>query len=445
MQIDVPVVNRQRSNNKHASLTTQDCGDNFKQFFDYQKYPLARVLWASADSILRIIPANDGSHTIKQNINVDNWQEDADQLQYLSDTFYMTRTVSRFGDSKMEFISNLRPGSEEAAYYPESPINYFCSLVNRVMQQVAQGKKTKVKWLDCWKGWVGMQGTVPFSRVTLFMQAICIKMNGRMCKQSTEDDSPDAPLYGLVGINHKSSIEALVKALVKPMDRRKPIGPENNEFGALAEAKGNLLYLNTSLNPEQRKYLAPSIQAPDAPANKWEPTEYNLSEYVCMGLFVPWDKLLRYYTVEEQLELIAAEFGPDTVNYIFSLDEAWSGLPIPENIAKYGLGRYDGKAKASVPGGSFIPPQISKTPAKQFTPPKAEPAAVGVGMKMGDVMSADTDKLKAELAKIKAAAKPKAETKAEPSWMPPNAASSLANDLMAEADNLDDLGEIDDE
>ena len=66
-------------------------------------------------------------------------------------------------------------------------------------------------------------------------------------------------------------------------------------------------------------------------------------------------------------------------------------------------------------------------------------------MFMSDVMSADTDKLKAELAKIKAAAKPKAETKAEPSWMPPNAASSLANDLMAEADNLDDLGEIDDE
>ena len=432
MQIDVPTFKRTSNSTRRASLVNNEGIDAFKSVFNYQKYMLSRILWASTNSVIRIVPGNDGTNLYQQNINNDNWQSDVDQLNYLSDTFYMTRTVTRFGDSKMEFISNLRPGSEEASMYPESPINYFCSLINRTMQYVATGKKTRVKWIDAWKSWVGMNGTVPYPRSTLFMQAICMTVNGRPCKSSMEEDAQEAPLFGLIGINHRASINALVKALVGPMSRNKPLGPENNDFGALAEANGNLLFLNTALDQDQHKYLAPSVQDPSVPANRWEPTPYDLSEDICKALWVPWDKLLKYMTVEEQLELISAEFGPDTVNYIFSIDEAWSGVPIPDDIRKYGMGRYDGKAKVSVPGGSFVPPQFQKAAPVNYSAPKQD-------LKVQPQMASDVSAYKDQLAKIKAATEKKQQ---EPTWNPPNSVTDLANDLT-NLDGLDDLGDLD--
>ena len=55
---------------------------------------------------------------------------------------------------------------------------------------------------------------------------------------------------------------------------------------------------------------------------------------------MPWDKLLKFYTATEQLQLIAAEFGADTVNYIFGNNQEFSGIFIPDEIRAVGLGRY---------------------------------------------------------------------------------------------------------
>ena len=321
-------------------LISQETGEGFKEVFPYQNRIFGRILWTSKNSIVRIVPGNDGNKTFPQVINADVWSQDADQTEFLPDTFYMTQTLSNFGDSHLDVCANLKPGTDDAARYPESPLAYFCNKIHRTMRAVNQGKATKVRYNERWRTWTSMQGCLPFPKTTLFFQAICFNLCDRQCTKSQEDPEP-APLFGVIGINNRASIESLMNALIQPMDRRKPIGSSNNNHGPLAELEGNILFLNTAMDSENHRYLQASIQHSEAPAGTWEPTGYDLDEDTCMKLWVPWDKVLRYLTVEEQLNLIASEFGCDTLNYVFSLSSQWNDLAIPEHIAAVGLGSYD--------------------------------------------------------------------------------------------------------
>lgn len=421
MQKDITRSTQTTSYVRTSIVDNEAAGTDFQQVFPYQKKLFGRILWPSKDSILRIVPGNDGTHTFPQVINADTWTTDGDQTNYLSDTFYMTYTLSGFGDSKCDICSNLKPGSDEAAMYPESPLNYFCNKIHRTMRYVLQGKGTKVRYNDKWRMWTGLQGTLPFPRPTLMFQAICVHLCGRDCLKEGEG-TEQAPLYGVIGINNKTSIGELVKALVAPMDRRRPIGTNNNTYGALAEASGNVLYLNSTMDTQGHKYLQPSIQSSSAPANSWEPQQYNLTEDLCKQLWVPWNKVLKYYTVKEQLELIASEFGADTVNYVFSLSPQWEGLQIPERIAAVGMGQYaenaqrvpsysafgqgvqkqafssDPRQPSSSSVASAIP-SFGRVAQSAFAPSNTTPLASTAASP-----SVSMDSIKAELAKIRAAA-----------------------------------------
>lgn len=403
MQKDIRKAVPQASYARYGLVNTDTAGEGFKAVFDYQKRLFGRILWAGKDSIVRIVPGNDGKNLFPQVINASTWTADGDQTEYLSDTFYMTQTLSSFGESRLDICSNLRPGSDEAALYPESPLNYFCNKIHRTMRQVQQGKKTKVKYNDRWKIWTSLQGSLPFPRPTLMFQAICIHLSGRDCLKDGEG-SEAGPLYGVVGINNKMSINKLLNALVAPMDRKRPIGSDNNTFGALAEDKGNILYLNSSQDADGKRFLDPSVQESSAKPSDWNPTQYDIPEPVCRQLWVPWEKCLRYLTVREQLELLAAEFGADTVNYVFSLSPQWTDLEMPERIAAFGMGQYSDNATVSMGtiGKKSSPGITGFSLPTPKTKPVSSPAAEVVSSPVGVDMSA----IKDELARIRQATSP---------------------------------------
>lgn len=255
-----------------------------------------------------------------------------DQTQYLSDTFYMTDVCDHFGEASMDIVSSLRPGSSEWETYPESPLNYFCNSIHRAVRATLNNKKTRLKVQDKWRTWTSLGGTLPYPKATLFFQAICQVLNGAQCKSSFEEDAEPAPIYGIIGITHRASINELLKALIMPMDRRKPIGSNNSNFGALAELEGNWLYLNTAVDEKGRKYLSPSVQPSTAPASAWEPSPMPITEEEAKALWIPWDRAFNYLTVKEQVDLLCSEFGTDTVQYVFSMDDAWKGLQFNAKI-----------------------------------------------------------------------------------------------------------------
>lgn len=366
-------TNRASNNQKMILNMVADAyrGEGFTMpYYDYQKSIFSRILWTSKRSIMRIVPGNDGSEVFKQNINTTSWAKDEDQTNYLSDTFCMIQTVSNFGDNKYEFITSLRPGSREADLYPESPISFFCNTIHRTVMRVRDGKKTSVIMIPEWRNWTAMNGQLPFPKQTLLFQAITMELNGKACTKSGSD-TEEAPLYAVIGLNHKASINALTEALVKPMDFRKPLGPTNSNYGALAEAEGNIIYFLPQVDKDGRRFLSPALSED---ASSWEGQQYDLPEDFCMNIWQPWDKILRYLTCEEQLNILAREFGSDTVNYIFSLDHVWDTLPIPDSIRSAGMGRYQkgGTARQSTaaprPRPQWVPPAPAEEPGEPQEP-----------------------------------------------------------------------------
>ena len=184
------------------------------------------------------------------------------------------------------------------------------------------------------------------------------KINGKEMQGENEqplvDEQGNAlPLFGIVAIDNVASINLLMQALVEPTNPALPLNAvTNNKYGGLAEMDGNMLFLNSVKDPESgRSMLRPSVQLP---GKGWTPTPLPLSEENVKSLWQPWENVLHYMTAEEQLKLLAAEFGADTVNYLIGTDPKFADLHIPDEIAGAGFGRY-----AQFCGGVSVPQRVS--------------------------------------------------------------------------------------
>lgn len=434
---------------------------------EYQKYGVVfKELWTKYNSRVRIVPGVDASTgaVLKQNVMRDAYSEDADPRDYLSNTFYQCRCMTNFGDRRSSLIVDLAPGSDDRAKYSVSPLMFFQQTVSAA---VKNSKRTKYKVLPCWSTWMDAsagQATLPYPKVTLLFQALAFEVNGRPFSDEDKNPLKDAngnplPIYCLIGVTQTASWMALVRALVDPSDPSKPLDAQtNNKYGAFAEAEGNMLYFNSVPQPQPdkrgicRPYLRPSVQPPGGRGWKLEP--YNIPETLCKALWVPWEKLLHYYTAKEQLELIAVEFGADTVNYLFSDNPLFAGIEIPDNIRAAGLGRYAGAPAvsdtASRPQGAVVvssagaalPSAMSvreaSAPAEE---PAWQPASHGVNAEAADVQNikgtqpdqllqsvnveaVDLKKVQEQLAKFKAAQIDSASKKGK------DAVSALADALL---------------
>ena len=57
-------------------LVNQEGNDGFKQLFNWQQALMGRILWTGRDSVVRIVPGNDGHECFPQVINQDIWTQD---------------------------------------------------------------------------------------------------------------------------------------------------------------------------------------------------------------------------------------------------------------------------------------------------------------------------------------------------------------------------------
>lgn len=358
---------------RHGMQGTSFIADAYRKGYQipdipYQQFGIiAKQLWVRHPSILRLIPGYDEQtgELYPQNINADSYSEEEQLNHYLSNTFYMCKTMTGFGSNKQGLIIDLPPGSRDRDMFSQSPIDYFHWAVSSAVKNTSG--RARFKALPEWSEWVNTQngGSLPYPKVSLLFQALAYEVNGRGFlgannQPLVDEQGSSKPLYCLLVMPHKASWTALMKALVQPQDPSRPLDPStNNKYGALAEAQGNLLYLNPAPQPgEARKFhLRPSVQSADK--RGWNKQPLNLPEDLCKNLWVPWNKLLRFYSATEQLQLLAAQFGADTVNYIFEGNPEFSGIIIPDEIRAAGKGRYD---------TSQIRAKVSSAPAQTRSP-----------------------------------------------------------------------------
>lgn len=395
------------TNTTTMSLVKKEYRKGYKiEALPYQDYGvLSKLLWPSKNQVIRIVPGYDPEtgEVFKQNTmcGVDQYSPEDSYDMHLSETFCKATTVSRFGSITTPFLSDYAPGSpDEREFGGETVLrNFIRSIVYACSDKGS--RRRQLTPISEWRTWCGMgTGTLSLDKQTLLMQALIFHINGRNNsagdgKDLLDEDGDIKPLFAVVGIDNRVSIQNLCQALVEPSNPALPLdAATNNKYGAMAEVEGNKLFLNTYTDPESgHAALRPSVQAP---GKGWTPTPFPLTEEVVRQLWIPWDSLLQYMTAEEQLQLCAREFGADTVNYVIGTNPKFNRLRIPEDIKSAGLGRY-----ARVSEGGSVTFQ---------TRPAAVPLTKGLGMKPPRASFIDTQEnaeaLRAEVARIRAATKP---------------------------------------
>ena len=309
--------------------------------------------------------------------------------------------MSGFGGVGRLLVVDYLPGSEEDEKYGYSTVlRCFANTIFNSLKAEREHKEVRCKGIPDWQQWMGRQGKLPLPRTALLMQSLMFKINGEYMQMRDADrDQKDnenllldpngapMPLLGTVALAQKESIKQLMQALVEPSDNNLPLNAiTNNKYGGMAEAEGNILYLNTVANAEKtRSYLRPHVQEA---AKGWNPHPFPLTPEQIKALWIPWRKLLHFMTPEEQMEVLATEFGADSVNYVIGLDPRFRDLPIPEYIAKAGFGRY-----AAFTGGAQLPTtasapvvasSLSGSPSTpQPFPPNGDEIPMGNAPKMG--------------------------------------------------------------
>ena len=315
----------------------------------YQEYGiLAKTLWPSKSSVIRIVPGYDPEtgEVFRQNINVNEFSSDAQYTDYLSDTFYQARIVEGLGGGYGAIITDYEPGSpEEQKWGGDTLMSVFIRKVMYAVSDKGKQGRDKLHPLPEWSQWCGLQGgTIRFNKSALLMQALVFTVNGRDNVNAdgeplVDDEGDILPLYAVVAIDNKKSVEALCQALVEPSNPGLPLDPKtNNKYGPMAELDGNKLFLNSVTDPEKgHSMLRPSVQAG---SKGWTPTPFPISEDIAKSLWVPWDRLLQYMTMEEQAKYLATCFGADTVNYVIKSEPRFANLELPAEVAAAGYGRY---------------------------------------------------------------------------------------------------------
>jgi len=387
------VGERRQSQQVRLGLVRPDYQTGYEiPLLPYQKRGiLSREFWPSRDQIVRIIPGYDPDtgEIFPQNINVNEFATDSAYADYLSDTFCTASIMSGFGGVGKLLIADYLPGSGEAERYGGNTVlRCFANTIFNSLRAEKEKKEVRCKGIPEWKEWMGRQGKLPLPRTALLMQALMFKINGEymQTRDADRDGNEDVlsgpsgeplPLLGTIAMGQKESIKQLLQALVEPQDNNKPLNAlTNNKYGGMAEAEGNILYLNTVSNAEKtRNYLRPHVQEA---AKGWNPHPFPLTPEQIRALWVPWRKLLHFMTPEEQMEVLTAEFGADSVNYVIGLDPRFRDLPIPEFIAKAGFGRYaalTGTAKLpTVAAAPVVTASVSQAAEEDGIPMGSAPA-----------------------------------------------------------------------
>lgn len=389
---------RERSQKSSSSATYMSfVRDEYKKGYEIQSLPwqergiLSRPLWNTREHIIRIIPGYDPvtGEVFRQNIDCDNYSPDeSDPMLHLSDTFMLASTVQYFGHSKSSFITDYAPGSEDDIEYgANTVINSFVRNVIFSCRDDAAGKKAKFGISNDARKWASKDGVLRFPRRSVLMQALTFKVNGEYSSNYGQDSAPlvdedgfPLPLLAVVSVDGRSTISALMNALVDPLDPSKPLDAlNNNKYGGLAEQEGVLLYLNNVYDNQNKcNMLKPSIQEPGSKG--WTPTPYFLEDYQVKEFWVPWENLLHYMTAEEQCTYLASEFGADAVNYYIGTDPALRNVRIPDVVARAGYGQYaqftDGvrsvrqtatvsESRAATPKLGLARPKVALSPSTQ--------------------------------------------------------------------------------
>lgn len=327
---------------------------------------IERSLMTSKPSIFRIIPGydEDGNiyNTLREGYNPELL--DKDPASCLSGTFCSVSSIQPFGNQwRDSVLTAYQPGSpddeERINLGKMSVLEKFSRVVNFCTDTTKKGRRPMQAHQD-WFRWTALKGSLGKVKWRFMFQAVVFQDSGRYFPHTNESTGQEEyrNMIALLSIDQQASINTFMEELATPAMRNRPVDVFNNSnLGPVAELNGIWCYLHpeeaygdTNIKSKLVPRPYPQGSSPDTP-----PTAFPLEESWVKQTWIPWTKLLKWYSKEEQYQLIAEVFGPDTVNYFFEAlgDDFYTSF-IPMDIRQKGYGRYTGMLQRPVNvGASF--------------------------------------------------------------------------------------------
>lgn len=394
MFTETRIQKTQNSQNKSLCLVNRDYVKDIKiPGFEHQTTPfLERSLMTSKPSTFRIIPGYDSNgeifSTLKEGYNRELL--DKDPASCLSGTFCSVSAIQPFGNQWRDAVlTAYPPGSPDEDERIErgcmSVLEKFSRVVNFCTDTQKKGRRPMQAHQD-WFRWTALKGSLGKVKWRFMFQAIMFQDSGRYFVNRNEETGQEEyrNMIGVVGIDQQASIQEFMEGLAVPAVKAQPVNVfTNSNLGPVAELDGIWCYAH----PEEaygdnniKSKLVPHPYPVGSPVDTL-PTKYPLTAEWVRAAWQPWQKLLKWYTKEEQFYLIAEVFGPDTVNYFFEAlgDDHYTAF-IPLDIRQKGYGRYSGMLQRPINMGATygsapspavpqIPPQMPAMPTPSVSAP----------------------------------------------------------------------------
>ena len=386
----------QRTNNQSRSLclVNRDAVKDLKiPGFEHQTTPfIERSLMTSKPSTFRIIPGFDERGEILGTLKegYDRSMLDKDPASCLSGTFCSVSAIQPFGNQWRDAVlTAYPPGSVDEenriANGEMSVLEKFSRVVNFCTDTLKKGRRPMQAHQD-WFRWTALKGSLGKVKWRFMFQAIMFQDSGRYFTHRNEETGQEEyrNMVGVISVDQQASIMEFMEGLATPAMMSQPVSVfTNSNLGPVAELDGIWCYAH----PEEaygdnniKNKLVPRPY-PVGSSVDTPPTAYPLQADWVRSVWQPWARLLKWYTKEEQFQLIAEVFGPDTVNYFFEAlgDDRYTAF-IPMDIRQKGYGRYSGMLQRPVNmGASYgsapspavpqIPPQMPVMPTHSVSAP----------------------------------------------------------------------------
>ena len=249
-----------------------------------------------------------------------------------------------------------------------SPIEQFVQALHTLISE--KPKEVPDDWLGWIRGSKTRSAQLP-NRIntSIFFQGALVARQGKLLVNSAGQFAPQYPAILMAPVSVQIAFERAANA---------PTGIKANEM--LAKITGN-----DAVAREQRDAVyAQAFQLGDwcslksgrvlkiykAPEQANERPHYSLEAAGPMDLssiaeqvrasWVPWEKLLRYFTAEEQVQLLCRAFPPEAVDYVFGMSEYAGVLPSGVRGAWVAY-RQQSMVAFNAPAGQSAPQSVPQT------------------------------------------------------------------------------------
>ena len=257
-----------------------------------------------------------------------------------------------------------REGKDPTSFFVEA----LLSLIDEKPREVPE------QWLQWPKGGPGRPAKLQRVKPAAAWQGMAVMSAGKMKINAVGQPAPDYPCLIVAPFSLKQSFEHYGNLRNEqysgPMPDQLPADATRQQFDQLY---AQLFVLGDWCSLEHGRIIS-VFQAP--PSGQFDRPHYTLKameELPLTGIaqairqqLLPWNKLIRVHTVEEQVSYLCRAFPPEAVDYAFSSTEYADALP------QHVRGRYSqylGTQRAYAPGYGYQVPAGYGAPQPQAAPP----------------------------------------------------------------------------